>query len=292
MTLQTLVPYVPFIALLYALFALMQALRHKRQGIAAALLALVSIAAPVIAYLLSSDTMVRSSLVSSMSINAAIVFVASLLTLWIERRDQERASNRSYGRLGIGLSVLLAAGMFALPFTATLTSATGFSAVFNNTAANGDTVLVSNDSPSPALDPNTDTNVVQAQATQTADSTPSEVAQVLEAQTGLSADEIVSQTQAGSTIADLVSANNGDLDAVVAAFAKALDDLVQRWRDAGADDQRLRQRHDRNRQPTGAGDAGTGAAVSTASVDHGGDACAPEWAGRQRRLCAAQRSGG
>ncbi len=52
------------------------------------------------------------------------------------------------------------------------------------------------------------------------------VASVLTAQTGLSSADLLTRIQAGSTLADLVSAHHGDLDPVIAALAGALDDLV------------------------------------------------------------------
>jgi hypothetical protein len=58
-------------------------------------------------------------------------------------------------------------------------------------------------------------------------STPTEVATVLTAQTGLSVDELLSRIQAGSTIADLVKANNGTVDPIVSTIAKTLDTLLQ-----------------------------------------------------------------
>ncbi len=164
MTLQTFVPYMPFLAVLFVLFALLQALRHRRQGFGAALLALVSIAAPLAAYLLSSDVSLRASLIQSMTINAAVVFVASLLTLLIERRDPKRDPNHSYGLLGIGLSMLLVVGMFALPMIAATSATNSTTAAFNTAANTGDTVLVSAVTPGAAISQSSDTTV-QPQAT-------------------------------------------------------------------------------------------------------------------------------
>ncbi len=59
-----------------------------------------------------------------------------------------------------------------------------------------------------------------------ANSDETAVAQALTAQTGLSTDELLAQIQAGSTIADLVAAHNGDLNAAITAIASALDDMV------------------------------------------------------------------
>ncbi|MEO8394892.1 MAG: SH3 domain-containing protein, partial [Chloroflexota bacterium] len=53
-----------------------------------------------------------------------------------------------------------------------------------------------------------------------------DVAKVLSDQTGLSADDLNTQITNGSTLAQLVSAHNGDLNAVTTAIAGALDQLV------------------------------------------------------------------
>ncbi len=227
MNLQSLIPYLPFLAVIYALFALGQTLRHKRQGTIAILLALVSIAAPLIAYVLSSDTTALASLVNDLAINAAIVFVASLLTLFIERRNAKRDRSRSYGMLGLGLSLLLALGVFGLSLTSTSRSNTTAAASSTRSTANqSGLVLVSAETSAGSANQNSSSPA--AEATQSVEaSTPTEVATVLTAQTGLSADEIVTQIQAGSTIADLVKANNGKLDPIVSAIAKSLDTLIK-----------------------------------------------------------------
>ena len=55
---------------------------------------------------------------------------------------------------------------------------------------------------------------------------PTAVALALTAQTGLASADLLTQIQAGSTIADLVAANNGDLNAAITAIAGALDGMV------------------------------------------------------------------
>ena len=142
MTLQTILPYLPFLAVLYALFALLQAVRHQRQGLVATLLALIALAAPLIAYFVDASARVR--LIQFIQINAVIVFVASLITLLIERRnaprdsqrDSQRDLNRSYGMLGIGLSILLVIATFALPLATSTTSAAP--PAFTSTTTNTD----------------------------------------------------------------------------------------------------------------------------------------------------------
>jgi uncharacterized protein YgiM (DUF1202 family) len=53
-------------------------------------------------------------------------------------------------------------------------------------------------------------------------------AEVVAKQTGLTTDALTTQLQAGSTVADLVAQNKGDLDAVTKAASSALDDLVSK----------------------------------------------------------------
>ncbi len=177
MTLQTFVPYIPFLALSYALFALIQALRHQRQGVVALLLALIGIAAPLVAYVLNSDIAISASLIDAIFTNSVIVFVASLLTLWIERRNQTRDPKHSYGMVGIGLSILLMISMFALPLVSPTTSSAAPPTAFSDTAGtttttstnNGDFVLVSANQSSGALDQTADVAATAPLTAQTED---------------------------------------------------------------------------------------------------------------------------
>lgn len=208
MTLQSLMAYAPFIGLLYLAFALLQALRKQQQGLFAALLALIALAAPLAALFLVQGAAARASLVNALTFNAVIIFIGSLVIRQLEKRNPARATNRSYGMLGVGLGVLLAAGTFAAPFisTAVVSGATASAADFSTAQTDSTLQTVSN---------------VTAQT----DSETSEVVEVLTAQTGLTSDELTTQIESGSTIADLVAAHGGDLDAVITAVASALDDL-------------------------------------------------------------------
>lgn len=226
MILQLLLSFAPFLALLYVVFALVQALRHKQQGIFAGLLALVALGVPLAAYLTASTT-IQARVLTRLPIIAVILFVASLLILLIERRNKARDAGRSYGMLGIGLSIVFALAMFAAPLLTASTASTEIAAAEQESSQNAsvDNSLV---------------NVAERRSTtleDTAQATPSveseteaaeqtEVAQVMTEQTGLTADEITAQIEGGSTIADLVAANNGDLDAVVEAIAAALDEMT------------------------------------------------------------------
>src|SRR4051812_13521458 len=100
---QLLLVFSPFLAVLYILFALIQALRGKRQGTFAAILAFLAAALSMVAFVITSDTIARAQLERLMLLNAVIAFVASLLILLIERRKKDRDPSRSYGILGIGL---------------------------------------------------------------------------------------------------------------------------------------------------------------------------------------------
>lgn len=122
MTIQSFAPYIPFLAVLFAAFSLIQTLRHKRQGIAAAVFALVCIGAPLITYIVSTDLSTRASLLSSIITNAAIVFGTSLLILFIEHRGTKHDKDRSYGMLGIGVSLFLAITMFGMSLVGSGTS--------------------------------------------------------------------------------------------------------------------------------------------------------------------------
>lgn len=205
---QLLTAFTPFLAVLYIIYALIQVLRKKRQGIGAAVLAFIALAAPLAALIVSQDTAVQTRLTNFLMINAIIVFVGSIIILMIERRNPVKGSRRSYGMLGIGLGVLIAAEILAYP---ALTSA------LNNSNAVTATGTFQ-----------TDTSTFQnvAQTTSITTDSSSAFAEVLTAQTGLTTEEITAQLQSGSKVADLVTKNNGDLNAVIAAAASTLDDLA------------------------------------------------------------------
>ena len=130
--------------------------------------------------------------------------------------------NRSYGMVGLGVSILMALGIFATPL---LSGALANSAQSNATANNlgtGTLQAVRNFTPG-ANGQNT------AQSTQSADAAPggqSPLALALTVQTGLSTDDLTTQVGNGSTIAQLVSAHSGDLNAVTTAMVSALDQLT------------------------------------------------------------------
>lgn len=200
MNVQSFIPFTPFLALLYLAYALIQSLRKKRQGIFAALLALIALALPLAGLILAQDSATRSSLVNYLTLNGIIVFVGSLFVLMIERRNPARA-NRSYGILGIAVAALIAVEIFVYPLLPT--------AQANNAAgARADNSTLEN---------------ISATSTQV-----SAFGKLLAIQTGLTVEALSTQLQAGSTIADLVAKNKGDLDAVTKAAASALDDLVSK----------------------------------------------------------------
>ncbi|MBI1258629.1 MAG: SH3 domain-containing protein [Chloroflexi bacterium] len=218
---QTLLIFSPFLAVIYVLFGLLQALRKKHQGFFAALLAFLAIAGTIAAYVTTSDPLVKARLTQFMLLNALIAFVGSLLMLLLERRDSERDSNRSYGMVGLGVSILMALGIFATPLLsgALANSAQGNAA---NNFGTGTLQAVRN------FTPGTNGQNI-AESTQSADAAsgaPSPLAQALTAQTGLSTDDLTTQVSGGSTIAQLVAAHNGDLNAVTTAIVKALDQLT------------------------------------------------------------------
>src|SRR5215475_10393968 len=99
MSLQTLLVFSPFLAVLYVLYGLIQALRRKEQGFIAAFLAFLTIALTVIAFVTTTDAFTKARLTQEMLLNAAIVFIGSLLMLLLERRSPDRDKSHSYGML-------------------------------------------------------------------------------------------------------------------------------------------------------------------------------------------------
>ncbi len=218
---QLLLTFSPFLALLYVLFALFQALRGKRQGLFAALLACAAAAVALAAFVLMGETpTLRSRLVQAMLLNALITFVASLLILLVERQRKGRDPNRSYGMIGIGLSVLLALGTYVTPL---LTNALPAADTLSTAAAERPDTTFQTIS---ALTPGAVANQNRPEATEEAPEGTSDLATVLSAETGLSPDELAAQFSEGSTIAALVEANGGDLETVTEAIKAALDALV------------------------------------------------------------------
>ncbi len=205
---QSLIAFTPFLAVLYIVYALIQALRKKRQGIGAALLAFIALVAPVAALIVNQDMAVQLQLSNFLMINAIIVFVGSINVLMLERRNPVKDSSRSYGMLGVGLGVLLAVEILAYPTLASTLNTSNTSIPAGFARSDGSTLQ----------------NVVQTTSLTTDGLTA--FAEVLTAQTGLTLDEITTQLQSGSTVVDLVAQNNGDLDAVIAATASTLDELA------------------------------------------------------------------
>ena len=203
MNVQSLIPFTPFLAVLYVLYAFIQSLRKKRQGIIAALLALIALVVPIIGIVLAETPLARIALVEYLTLNGIIVFIGSFIVLMIERRNPSRPANRSYGILGIALSALIAVEIFVYPL---LAGSLGGRA--NNTAAQGDNSTLENIS-------------------QTTSGQATAFGQLAAKQTGLTVEDLTTQLQSGSTIADLVTKNKGDLDAVTKAAATALDDLTK-----------------------------------------------------------------
>ncbi len=192
MNLQLLMTFAPFIALIYLLFALIQSLRHKQQGIIAALLALIVIAVPLAAYFLAG-TVLRAQMIRLLTLSAAVVFIGSLLVLLIERGNRKRDPRRSYGMIGIGVSICLALITFGAPL---LITTNGTTPGVNETAAAADTTLRNVSAVTRGAFRNTGaqaTNPAPGAPQATAEpgsSEPTAVAQVLTAQTGLTSDEL------------------------------------------------------------------------------------------------------
>lgn len=208
---STFLSFSPFLVLIYVIFAFVQAVRQQRQSIIAAIVAVAVVVIPIAAYVTSTDAATRLALMSNISFSIVILFLGSVIILFIERRNSKRDKNRSYGILGIAMTVLLAFGLILLPMTQTAPSAP--SAL--NAAPTGSNGLVNVSSPNNAAGSD--------QASAAAGTT---VATVLAAETGLTTTEIATRLENGSTIAQLVAANGGDLEAVITAIATVLDTVA------------------------------------------------------------------
>lgn len=199
-----------FAALPYLLWALVQAIRGKRIGILGLLLAVVAVVVPLGAVLLGLQSAANTGLITLLVINAVLAFVLSLVVMRVEggKKSTETAAPRKgwYGRLGLLASMVMAIGIFAAPMmlTAAVNSgtATAGSAMFQaGQGGAGSGIVLTSD---------------------TSGSTPPEVVTALTVQTGLTLEGLSSQLNDGASISSLVSANNGDLEAVRAALTEAL----------------------------------------------------------------------
>lgn len=140
MNLQSLITVTPFLAIVYLLFAFLQALRKKRQGPGAIVLALVAVVVPLVSLIAEQDTELRLQLVNYLTLNSIIIFVGSLIVLFVERRNRARAANRSYGMLGIALAAFIAVGIFVYPLLPT-TATTSGTTVTNSNRTDNSTLL-------------------------------------------------------------------------------------------------------------------------------------------------------
>lgn len=209
---STLISLSPYLILIYILFAVIQLVRHQRQSFGAAVLGLIVIAVPLIAYMVSSNLAGRTSLMNAMAVGTTVFCISCIIILMIERRDTKRDKKRSYGILGLGMSVVLAGALVVM----TLTQSTATQTPSAAAAA--------------ALNTDNFVNVSQSNARPiTQDSTTpatTEVAAVLTAQTGLSVADLTTQISSGSTITQLVAAHNGDIEAVKAVIVTSLNTLL------------------------------------------------------------------
>jgi hypothetical protein len=125
--------------------------------------------------------------------NAIIVLVISVVILVLDWRKTPRDLNHSFGLLGLGVAVLLLVGIVTTPLILSLI-------------------------------PGSTSSILQS-AGSTAQSDGS-LQSVLTAQTGLSIDDIQSQMDSGTSLAALVEANGGSVEAVTNALAQAINQAI------------------------------------------------------------------
>ncbi|MBI1277518.1 MAG: SH3 domain-containing protein [Anaerolineaceae bacterium] len=210
----TLISLSPYLVFIYALYALVQSIRHQRQGIKALLLALIVVAVPVVLYLTSSDFLARINMMSAMAASAALMCVIGIVVLFIERRDPKRDKQRSYGILGIGVGLLMAVAIVGGTMTQSI-SPSQLAGFGNTSGSNGALLNISA--------PSVGTTVGQGSVP--ASTAAAVAAQTLISQTGLSAADLTAKIKNGNTIAQLVTAHNGDITAVKKAIAAVFDEL-------------------------------------------------------------------
>jgi hypothetical protein len=235
---QDLLPIGAFAALLFIIFAVLQVVRDRiRVGTWGTILAFVAVSISILVLTLASGDTDSTSLVSMLVLaNAVIVLVVSLVILVLDWRRSTRDLDHSFGVLGVGVSVLLIAGVFITP---SLLSLVSDGALPGEAIAQADAL--------PDVDANTrefvrdtaadtgtfsretvaktdDTTVPEnTAANPVANMTDSVLAQVLAAETGLPIEELNAQLEAGTPLADRVTANGGNLDTVKTTMIQAIE---------------------------------------------------------------------
>ncbi len=219
-----------FLALLYIVYAVVQTVRGKtRAGAFSILLACLAVIVPTIS--LALDTVSAASqplLTTAILANAVIVLVISAVIVVLDYRKTERSLGHSFGTLGLGVSILLGVSLFSTPLI--ITQFTGGTAAAQVSAADfasfaGGTI--SDETLVPAAFSGEQMPFAASTGQQMpATAGSSELQSVLQAQTGLTNDELLAQLEAGSALADLVTAQGGDMSLVTSALADTLETAI------------------------------------------------------------------
>lgn len=199
--LSALITISPFLALPYIITAVIQKVRgSNRIGFWTTLLAYVAVIVPLVALALDTvNALYEPLLPAAILANAVIVLVISAVILLLDYRKEERDLNQSYGLLGLGVAILLLVGVVTTPLILSLIPGS----ISTSTQAAGTT---------PAQ-----TNAV----------TDTSLTNVLIEQTGLSLDEIQSQMTNGTSLAALIEAHSGSIEAVTGALAQAINQAIE-----------------------------------------------------------------
>ncbi|NDJ61464.1 MAG: hypothetical protein GYB67_10080, partial [Chloroflexi bacterium] len=181
-------PFAAFVALLFLINAVIQTLRGGRPlGWFGALLAALAIIATTSALILSTLLGNPALMINAVTLaNALIVVVISIVIFVIEARRQDRPRQRGHGTLGIGVGALMSVAVFTTPaIIGAFAIPTGALSAASAPAS------VSMQADSPLID-------------------------LLIDETGLDRSTLAAELAAGATIADLINANGGDLERVIA----------------------------------------------------------------------------
>lgn len=218
-----------FLALPYTIYALFQTLRgHSRPNLLGMVLAVLAVLVPTATFALDLTSAASQPLMSAaILLNAVIVLLISGVIMVRDYRAPERHLGESYGTLGLGISVLLIVSLFSTPLLlaqipgGTQVSASDTPVGFAADSSEGTLRPAGFNNPQAA-------NVAADAPTQNTEaSTDSPLLAVVAAETGLASDELLSQLDGGSTLAELVAANGGNLDAVTAAVTQALEAQIE-----------------------------------------------------------------
>jgi hypothetical protein len=201
-------------AVLYALVSLLRTLRRAEKiSFWETLLAYLAVLAPLSGVVLDSLRGIPGGRVSVSTLIVGAGFALFGLIFAIVERRRPQRWKQSRGLLALGSGVMLAAASIGVPLSAAYLS-----------------VLPANDAPAvaQAATPDADGEVtLTAEQQERFEDFFGEMFAIITDETGLTIDEVLAALDDGQTVAQMVAANNGSIDAVVERTSQLIVDQIQ-----------------------------------------------------------------